>query len=108
MEKKLINEIITDLTDELSKDKNFDEDALSSKVKNAVREIRRDRNYPESYGEAQIMNDLRNYYSNIRELALYDYNQIGAEGQLTHSENGTSRTWKNRIDCKNGVVAFCR
>ncbi|WP_346961074.1 phage head-tail connector protein [Faecalicatena contorta] len=108
MEKKLINEIITDLTDELSKDKDFDEDALSSKVKNAVREIRRDRNYPVSYGEEQIMNDLNNYYSNIRELALYDYNQIGAEGQLAHSENGTSRTWENRIACKNGVVAFCR
>ena len=108
MEKKLINEIIADLTDELSKDKNFDEDALSSKVKKAVREIRRDRNYPESYGEEQIVNYLRNYYSNICELAMYDYNQIGAEGQLAHSENGTSRTWKNRIDCKNGVVAFCR
>ena len=28
-------------------------------------------------------------------IALDLYNKIGAEGQLTHSENGVSRTWES-------------
>lgn len=105
---ELILEITQDLIYELNDSESFNQKALSSKVKNAVREIRKDRNYPESYDEEKIINDLRNHYSNIRELALYDYNQIGAEGQVSHSENGTNRSWKSRNECKNGVIAFCR
>ena len=80
---------------------------LSSKIKNALREVRGKRNYPEHFTDAQIEKDLEKYYSNIRELALYDYNQFGAEGQTSHNENGTNRTWKSRNDCLIGVFAYC-
>ena len=80
---------------------------LSSKIKNAVREVRGKRNYPEHFTDAQITKDLEKHYSNIRELALYDFNQFGAEGQTSHNENGTSRTWKSRNDCLIGVFAYC-
>ena len=104
----LIAEILKEMIEELSKTENFNSAALTYKVRNATREIRRERNYPSSYSEEQVAEDLKNYYSNIHDLALYDYNQIGAEGETSHSENGINRTWRNRSECKNGVVAFCK
>ena len=50
---------------------------------------------------------MERYYSNIKNLALYDYNQIGVEGQSAHGENGTSRTWVDRNKYLEGVVAIC-
>ena len=105
---ELMNEILEDLKVELSLIKESEINILSSKVKNAVREIRRDRNYPTAYTDEMIASDLEIYYSNIRELALYDFNQVGAEGQTSHSENGTSRAWKSRLECKTGIVAIAR
>lgn len=105
---ELMEEILEDLKIELSLTKEFDINILSSKVKNAVREIRRDRNYPTAYTDEMIASDLEVYYSNIRELALYDFNQAGAEGQTSHSENNISRAWKSRLECKAGIVAIGR
>lgn len=104
----LSDEILSDLTTELSLEDSAEISVLSVKVKNAIREIIRARNYPDSYTEEQIDKDLEKYYSNIKDLAMYDYNQIGVEGQIGHSENGTSRTWKDREKCFNGVYPFVR
>ena len=59
-----------------------------------------------TYLQKQISTNLY-YYSNIKNLALYDYNQIGVEGQSAHGENGTSRTWVDRNKYLEGVVAIC-
>lgn len=104
----LLREILDDLKTELELAEVSDIKILSSKINNASREVARARNYPDSYSEADIASDMENYYSNIRELALYDFNQVGAEGQTNHSENGYSRTWKSRRECFDGVVAFCK
>lgn len=113
----LHSEILVDLGTELGlidletketlEKKEYDFACLSSKIKNAIREVRLKRNYPEHFTEEQIANDLEKHYSNIRELALYDYNQCGAEGQTSHNENGTNRTWKSRNECLIGVFAYC-
>ncbi len=113
----LQNEILVDLgyelslldldTNEAKKGREDDVACLSSKIKNAIREVRSKRNYPEYFTEEQIEKDLKNLYSNIRGLALYDYNQVGAEGQTSHNENGTNRAWKSRNDCFIGVFAYC-
>ena len=94
---KLINEIFKDLSIELDIP---DEEGsmLLSKVKSAYREVKGARSYPMDY---------ERYYSNIKNLALYDYNQIGVEGQSAHGENGTSRTWVDRNKYLEGVVAIC-
>lgn len=104
----LINEILTDLTTELGLTESSDIAILSSKIKSATREVRMKRNYPTHFSESTILNDLSNHYSVIRELSLYDYNQVGAEGETSHNGNSTSRTWKNREDCLSGVFAFCK
>lgn len=100
-------EILQDLTTELQNDTNFKSDILSSKIKNAIREVRKIRNYQEYHTEEFITSDLKWFYSSIRELALYDYNQVGVEGQTSHSENGTIRAWKSRSECLNGITSFC-
>lgn len=105
--KKLCDEIMKDLILELDIESTSDITALSSKVKNAYRDVKRARGYQAHHTQSFIESDMQNYYSNIYDLALYDYNQIGAEGQKSHSENGTSRAWKDRKECFDGIVAFC-
>lgn len=106
---ELEQEVFTDLSIELSaSDENFNETLLLSKVKNAIREVKRARNYPKSYSDSQIDNDLYDYFSNIRNIALYDYNLIGAEGQSSSSENGTSRQYIDRDKLFCGICPFVR
>lgn len=102
----LLNEILTDLTTELGLTESYDIAILKSKIKNSIREVKRSRNYQGHHAEEFIFKDMEKYYSNIRELALYDYNQVGAEGETSHSENGTSRAWKERKECLVGIVPF--
>lgn len=102
----ILKEVHEDLVAELEIDKANEQKLLKLKVKNAVREVRNRRNYPSHFTENDIQNDLNSLYSNIHDLALYDYNQIGVEGQSSHSENGESRAWKDREDCLKGVFAW--
>lgn len=103
----LLNEILEDLKIELELTEETDVALLAAKIKSAAREVYILRNYPDDFSEEQILKDMKKRYFNIRNLALYDYSQIGAEGQASHSENGTSRTWKDRNECLNGVFAYC-
>lgn len=103
----LVNEILEDLTTELGLTEESDLAVLSSKIRNAYREVKRARNYQSGHTQEFIDRDMENFYSNIRELALYDFNQIGAEGQVSSVENGISRTYKSRRECFDGVFAFC-
>ena len=103
----LIIEILEDLKTELGLKEESDIAVLTSKVKNAYREVKRARNYSPHHSEEFIENDMEKFYSNIRSLALYDFNQVGAEFQSNHSENGYNRSWVDRKECLSGVVDFC-
>lgn len=105
----LENSIISELKIELSKEATFDEALLAIKVRSAIREIKSKRMYENSFlTEEEIEKDMWKYYANIKNLARYDYNQIGIEGQINHSENNISRTYHDRDKCFNGVVAFAK
>lgn len=108
MNEALQNEIFTDLSIEIGITDNAEVSVLKVKIKNAIREIINARNYPKHYTEKMIEDDLQRFYSNVKELALYDFNQIGVEGQASHSENGISRTWKDRKECFNGIYPFVK
>lgn len=102
----ITDEIGKDLIIELGIKSGADQSVLKLKVKNAVREVVNRRCYPTHFTEEDIQKDLSKLYSNIHDLALYDYNQAGVEGQVSHSENGESRTWKDREECLKGVFAW--
>lgn len=105
----LEEEIMADLTAELSlTDPNFSAALLLPKVRNAMREVKRARNYPASYTSEQIEADMYNYFSNIRNIALYDYNQIGGEFSTSSSENSVGIHWVDRNKLFAGIYAFVK
>lgn len=100
--------IIAELTIELKNESDFDAEILSVKVRNAVREVKAARNYPSTYTNEMINADLTNYFSNIREIALYDYSKIGAEGQSQYSGDGESIHYLDRNKLFIGVLPIAR
>jgi hypothetical protein len=105
----LEQELIADLTDELSvSDELFNEKLMLSKIRSAMREVKRARNYPDTYTDEMVEKDMYNYYSNIRNLALYDYNTVGSEGEQSHSENGVSRSYVDRNKLLVGVTPLAK
>ena len=104
----LQEEIIAELTIELSGQPTFNADVLAVKVKSAIREVKNRRNYQAtSYTDEQIEKDLYdNYYSTIKNLALYDFAQIGAPFENSHSENSIGRSWVSRDEILRSVHAF--
>ena len=108
MEVSLQDELIADLTVELENEPTFDLSKLKQKVINAIREVKKARKYPSNYTEDMINKDIYNFYSNIRNIALYDYNQIGIEFQTSSSENGVSRSYMDREKLFSGVVPLAK
>lgn len=104
----LEEEIMADLSAELSlTDPNFSAALLLPKVRSAIRAMRGARAYqnnPEYWTDERIEKDLYNYFDNIRGLAMDRYSKIGAEGQSSHSENGTSRAYQDEKRWFSGVV----
>ena len=105
---ELKEELMFDLTEELNIDENFNPKLLEKKVLGAIKEVNTARKYPKSYDEDRINSDLEGYYSQIRSIALYDYNMIGVEGQTSSNENGVSRVYVNRNSLFNGVKPIAR
>lgn len=105
---ELLKELQQDLEAELASELHTEVDKalLSSKIKGAYREIKGKRNYQEHHTEEFINKDMEKMYAIIEYLALYDWNHIGGEGQTSHSENGTSRTWHSRDEILAKVVPF--
>ena len=98
------------LTAELRDDANFNERLLNSKIEIAIRDVMGKREYGNShYTDKKILEELSTrYFSTITNLARYDYNQSGAEGQKNHSENSVSRTWYDRNKLLSDVHAFVK
>lgn len=101
-------ELLADLTTELSSEENFDETLLDSKIKGAIREVKAARRFPATYTEEMIATELDNFYPSIRELALYDYSKIGAEGQTNYAADGENISYEERRSIFAGVTPICK
>lgn len=108
----MIDEIFENLKSEILADEAqadlFSENLLKTKIKSAYREVKRARNYPKSYTEAFIEEDIVNFYSNIEDIARYDYNSVGAEGLSSYSADGSSIHYKDRDKLFYGVYPIAR
>lgn len=69
---------------------------LQQIVSKAVADCTRRRGYPSAYTAEMIAADVLNYESVAVDLSIYDYNKMGAEGESTHNENGTYRSYDTR------------
>lgn len=105
---ELLKELQTDLGAELVSELHSDADKvlLSSKIKGAYLTVKRKRNYQEHHTQEYVNADMKNMYDIIKELAMYDWNHIGAEGEVSHSENGISRSWGDRNAVLTDVIPF--
>ena len=104
----LVERVIEDLTEELNMTEGTKLNAtlLQSKVNAVYREVKLARNYPSNYNDAAIDDDMEKYYSVIRELSLYDYSKIGAEGLSQYSADGTSLHYSERNKYFASVTPF--
>ena len=107
-EETLINEILSELKIELEVESEQDILLLQSKIKGAVREVKQKRNYAGRYAEEYVVNDLQNYFSNIKNLAMYDYGMVGGEFQKSNSDNGISVSWESRDSVFAGIVPIAQ
>lgn len=63
------------------------ESMLTLSVNRAIRSFKNKRNYPSSYTDDKIKNDMKKCYDCIFDLALYFLVKQGAEFQGSHSES---------------------
>ena len=105
---ELYDEVLADVQSALSADDDYNEGLAGVKVKIAIKDVKERRNYQvTTLSDADIYNDLaNNYYSAIFNLAMYDYNQSGVEGEESHNENSVNRHWVKRDDILKEVHAF--
>ena len=99
----MLAEILAELKIELGVTETADIAILTSKISGAIREIKLARRY-RGMSDTFITTDMQNYYSNVKNLASYDYCLVGAEFEKGHSENGINRSYANRSDCFTGVL----
>lgn len=104
------DELNTDLAAEITASGNtVIAEVLAIKVKAVVRELLNIRNYENSgMTDVEIEADLPRYYTQCMNVARYDYNQLGAEGEDSHTENGISRKYVDRGKLWSGAVPFAR
>lgn len=90
---------------EMHNEPTFDEDIVASKVSAVVRELIQRRRYRRAgMSEEAILEDLEDYYTQALNVARFDFNTIGAEGEERHTENGIDRTFSERGKLWAGVV----
>ncbi len=64
------------------------------------------RNYPDSWDNEKKLADLEKNKAKIAMAAIEIESKNGAENQLSHSENGISRTFSDCLIAYKGVVGF--
>ena len=80
-----------------------DNPLIEQLIEQSRQEIISLRNYPSSYTQEQIDNDMSNYESVIVNLTVYDHSQAGENYMASMNEGGVNRTWKNRNELFAGV-----
>lgn len=81
---------------------------LEQLISQAEADIRAKRMYPKSYTEEKIAADIEKFQSVVVNLVVYDRSQAGENFMASYSENGVSRTWRDREELFVGVFPFAK
>lgn len=81
---------------------------LEQLISQAEADIRAKRMYPDSYTDEKIAEDLKRFESVIVNVVVYDHSQAGEDFMANYSENGVSRTWRDRESLFVGVFPFAK
>ncbi len=85
-----------------------DNPRIQQLIDQATQEVINRREYPESYTQERIDEDMKKYEGVIVNLAVYDHSQAGEAFMATYTENGVSRAWKDRENLLVGVYPFVK
>lgn len=85
-----------------------DNPLIEQLLEQARNEIIEKRNYPETYTQDQIDRDVQKFENVMVNLAVYDRSQAGEDYMASYSENGVSRTWKDRNSLLSSVYPFVK
>nr|DAN64238.1 MAG TPA: hypothetical protein [Bacteriophage sp.] len=85
-----------------------DNPLIEQLIEQSRQEIISLRNYPSSYTQEQIDNDMTKYENVIVNLTVYDHSQAGENYMASMNEGGVNRTWKNRNDLLAGVFPLVK
>ena len=77
-----------------------DSETLSIYLRRATQKILNHR-YP--FGTTEVEVEPR-FEQELLELTIVLYNQIGAEGQKSHNENGVQRTWRSENEILQSIT----
>lgn len=72
----------------------------------AIEKFSQIRNYPASWDETKKLEDMKKNISTIAMAAIEIDSKDGAEGQLSHSENGISRGYYEGIMAYKDVIGY--
>lgn len=72
----------------------------------AIEQFENIRNYPASWSEDKKLTDMDKNKAKIAMAVIEIDSKDGAEGQISHSENGISRTWSDKITAYKDVIGF--
>ena len=89
-------------------DNKEDDPIIEQLIKQATEDVKARRNYPDSYTEEMITEDLKKFEGVIVNLVVYDHSQAGEAFMASYGENGVSRTWKDRDNLFVGVFPFVK
>ena len=89
-------------------DQKEDNPYIEQLIKQARNEVVSKRNYPKSYTDEKIFEDLKQFEDVIVNLSVYDHSQAGEAYMASYSENGVSRSWKDRESLFVGVFPFVK
>lgn len=89
-------------------DNKEDDLLIEQLIKQATEDVKARRNYPDSYTDEMITEDLKKFEGVIVNLVVYDHSQAGEEFMASFGENGVSRTWKDRDSLFIGVFPFVK
>nr|DAW54014.1 MAG TPA: hypothetical protein [Caudoviricetes sp.] len=85
-----------------------DNPLIEQLIEQSRKEIIGLRNYPSSYTQEQIDNDMTKYENVIVNLTVYDHSQAGENYMASMNEGGVNRTWKNRNELFAGVFPLVK
>lgn len=77
-------------------DKKEDNPLIEQLIAQATEDVKAIRKYPDGYTEEMITEDLEQFTGVIINLTVYDHSQAGEAYMASYSENGVSRSWKER------------
>ena len=105
----LADELLADLGAELqATDPDYNSAILSTKINIAIKKVTNARNYPSSYYAEKIQTDLERYYTQIRDIALYMYNNVGVDFDKSYTSNKMTREVVDESDLYRGINKIAR